>query len=365
MRESQTHSPRLPQETSPPCRWDPGDTFTGGAHIAPESEGNLGAMSPENTLMKPTHIPVLLAELVDCLELNEGASVIDVTIGLGGHAAAVLTKIGATGRLLGLERSEEGLIHAREALAEFGGQAHLVHGNFRDLLAIAKDAELDQLDAIYFDLGLASWQIDQGYQGLSFQLNGPLDMRIEAPAHQLPVLGNQLQWTNDERLLKCVRKWQGKPASNFINEASEQELGDVFRELGGVRSWRQVAQHIIGYRQQQPVETTLQLSAATQATTPGLLAPLFQALRILVNDEYGALATGLMGAWQLLKPGGRLAVISFHSGEHRIVKQLLRELSGVSSISRIFPSTAEQAANPRSRSATLRFIQKPIITSHK
>jgi 16S rRNA (cytosine1402-N4)-methyltransferase len=190
-------------------------------------------------------------------------------------------------------------------------------------------------------------------------------MRISSPVKSGQSLEYQLFWTNDERLMKCVRRWTGKPASDFINGATEQEIGDVLRELGGVRSWRQVSEWILEHRKLQTIETTKQLSAVTETATPGLLAPLFQALRILVNDEYGALAAGLASAWQLLKPGGRLAVISFHSGEHRIVKQLLRELSGVSSISRIFPSTAEQAANPRSRSATLRYIHKPINSKTK
>ena len=306
------------------------------------------------------HIPVLLEELVESLDRKSAATVIDATLGLGGHAATVLSQIGPKGQLLGIERSLEGLEQARVRLASYKQQVKLVYGDFRDLFAIATANDLLGVDAIYFDLGLASWQIDEGYQGLSFQVDSPLDMRLESPAYNASVEFQIPLWTDDDRLRHIVNQSFGRSASTFINQASELEIGIVLRELGGVRTWREVARQIVTYRAQQSIDSTKQLVEAVGTEGPGLLAPVFQALRILVNDEYGAIVAGLAGAWQILRPGGRLAVISFHSGEHRLIKHIFRKLPGASSITRVFPSAAEIAINARSRSATLRFIQKSI-----
>ena len=301
-----------------------------------------------------THIPVLLEELVACLRLAPGASVLDATVGLGGHAAAVLARTAPDGRLLGIERTDEGVRRARLALAGFGGRATVARGDFRDAMALATDAGFGSVDAAYFDLGLASWQLDEGYQGLSFQVDAPLDMRVT------PSVGvsRESTWTRDDAVRAVVRRYAGQSAAEIVAHASEAELGTALRELGGVRQWRTVATQIVAARSQGTVRTTTQLAAATGSDSPSLLAPVFQALRILVNDEYGAIEDGLRAAWQLLRPGGTLAVISFHSGEHRIVKQLFRELPGATKPTRVFPSEQELATNPRARSATLRFIHK-------
>ncbi|MEK7184210.1 MAG: 16S rRNA (cytosine(1402)-N(4))-methyltransferase [Patescibacteria group bacterium] len=308
------------------------------------------------------HIPVLVDELLDCLKLQPGASVIDATLGLGGHAQVVLERVGPTGRLLGLERSAEGLAEARKVLTPFKAQIVPVHANFRELVSVATEHKFDQVDAVYFDLGLASWQIDQDYQGLSHQFDAPLDMRIEAPAKYQQSTAPTVRWTQDDRLLRIVERWRGYSAAEVLAQASQTDLETVFRELGGVRTWRTVVAAIIEARIVRPIERTGQLVEIV-GESPRLLALVFQALRILVNDEYGALLAGLDGAWQVLRPGGRLAVISFHGGEHRLVKQLFRTLSGTATIARVFPSNAEITHNPRSRSATLRYITKTTATS--
>lgn len=307
------------------------------------------------------HIPVLLEELITCLQLRPGGVVIDATLGLGGHAAAVLAALGPTGKLLGIERSDEGLAAATRNLTAFQRQAVLVHADFRDLAAVAVRHGFQAVTAVYFDLGLASWQLDEGYQGLSHQLDAPLDMRLTAPAHGTP---RDVTWTANQELVRTVRTWRFRSAREFINQASVAALEQVLRELGGVRQWRTVAAAIQAARIDRPIERTSELVAVV-GSSPRLLGPVFQALRILVNDEYGAIASGLTGAWQVLAPGGTLAVISFHSGEHALVKHLMRHLSGQATIPRQFPSEEEQVRNPRSRSATLRFITKPTQIDSK
>lgn len=305
------------------------------------------------------HIPVLVEELLACLALRPGASVIDATLGLGGHAAAVLELLGPNGRLLGIERSYEGLKEAQTNLASFGAQVQTVHADFRNLGAIAAEQGFETVDAVYFDFGLASWQLDEGYQGLSHQTDGPLDMRIAAPSHGVP---GEVAWTSDERLARLVRVWRFHPASECIAQAEQGVIEQILRDLGGVRQWRTVAAALCEAREHRPITTTSELVAVV-GSSPRLLGPVFQAFRILVNDEYGAIATGLTAAWKRLAPGGTLAAISFHSGEHALVKHLMRTLSGRATIPRQFPSADELATNPRSRSATLRYITKPSTDS--
>ncbi len=303
--------------------------------------------------MNGTHIPVMLEDVVASLRLAPGASVLDATLGLGGHAHALLDATAPSGRLLGIERTDDGVRRATAALMGYGERAVVAHGDFRDVASLAPAHGFHRFDGALFDLGLASWQLDEGYRGLSFQHEAPLDMRV---THSTAVAG---EWGGSDDTLRLIRRFAGMPVSQVIAEATEAELGTILRELGGVRSWREVARRIHAAT---PVVTTGELAAATGSASPSLLAPVFQAFRILVNDEYGAIAAGLTGAWQLITPGGTLAVLSFHSGEHRIVKAVFRALPDASPITRRFPTEHEIAANPRARSATLRYITKQSST---
>ncbi len=300
------------------------------------------------------HDPVLLDESLDALDLAPGDRVVDATLGLGGHARAFLEAVGPQGRLLGIERSAQGLAEARRRLAAHEQQATLVHGDFRRLAEHIADAGIQPVQAAFFDLGLASWQVDEGHQGLSFAHDGPLDMRLGHQGEPLGQADDPSQWTDDRDLAHCVRTWRFKPASEFLARATQQDIERILRSLGGVRQATRVAAAIATARQSQPIMTTKDLVAAIGSDSPKLLAPTFQSLRILANDEYGALAAAIPAAWQSLAVGGRLALISFHGGEHRLVKQLLRALPNHSPVRKVVPSDGEVANNPRSRSAQLR-----------
>lgn len=300
------------------------------------------------------------SEVIEALALEPGNVVIDATLGLGGHAQLLLGAIGPAGKLLGIERTEEGLNAARENLAHFGSQTTLVRADFRHLDAVVRDRGFQSVDGILFDLGLASWQLDSGYQGLSFQTDAPLDMRLsdQTPKDFTSKDEDPSEWTRDAALARLVRTWRFRPAGDFVATASEEELHNALHHLGGVRTSRAVANRIVTARTTHPIETTGQLVTVIDRESPGLLAPVFQALRILVNDEYGALVAGLRAAWTQLRPGGRLAVITFQGDEDRITKRELRALPGSARLQSFRPTDEEIQRNPRSRSATLRVTSK-------
>ncbi|MBI4032861.1 16S rRNA (cytosine(1402)-N(4))-methyltransferase [Candidatus Berkelbacteria bacterium] len=315
------------------------------------------------------HIPVLVDETIEQLALAPGDTVIDATLGLGGHAAAILEVIGPEGRLLGIERTEDGLEQARHNLDQFGQQADLVCDDFRRLDAIARAAGFERVAGVLFDLGLASWQIDTGYRGLSFQVEAPLDLVVTTftPQDRTDQEEDPSTWSptilsgraGDAALARTVRTWRFRPARDFLARATEEEISNVLRSLGGVRSADRLAEQIVAARSRTPITTTGELVRVIGSESPGLLAPVFQALRILVNDEYGALVAGLRAGWELLVPGGHLVVITFQGTEDRITKAELRSLLGSNDLISLKPSAEEINANPRSRSATLRSIQKP------
>ncbi|MCA9388789.1 16S rRNA (cytosine(1402)-N(4))-methyltransferase [Candidatus Berkelbacteria bacterium] len=297
------------------------------------------------------HTPVLLQEVITQLNPQPGEIAIDATLGLGGHARAILDKLGAGGQLVGIERSQAGLELARENLKKYQNQLILVNDDFRNLKKISEDHQLSKINIAFFDLGLASWQLDTGYMGLSFQVDQPLDMRMTNPTDDLGQ--NPSLWTADKQLAHLVRTYRFRPAAEIVNSANQKELELILREIGGVRTSRQVADRIVKARTEGNITSTSQLVKAVKSTSPKLLAPIFQALRIVVNDEYTAVAVSLPVAWNMLSAGGRLAVISFQGNEHRLVKQVLKGLE-INKIKRILPSEDEVEVNPRSRSAQLR-----------
>ncbi len=281
------------------------------------------------------HIPVLAKEVLEGLALRPGARVLDGTVGLGGHAGLMLEATSPDGTLVGFDRDARNLAIARENLSSFGTRVELINDSFGNLAGLS----LGQFDAELFDLGFSSVHVDDASRGFSFQHDGPLDMRYDTR--------------------------QELTAEEVVNSWSRDELATVFRRYGEEPMAPQAAKAIFDARRNERITTTAQLAEIISAVIPrrGKMHPatlVFQALRIVVNDELGEVERGLVAAIEALKPGGRIAVITFHSLEDRLVKNLFRESEFVENITKKpLTATREEAkANPRSRSAKLRIAQK-------
>ncbi len=280
-------------------------------------------------------------EVAFLLRPRDGGWVIDGTVGMGGHAEALLAASGADVRLLGLDADPEALRQAGARLARFGERARLVHASFADLAAVATAHGIDAARSILLDLGVSSWQLDASARGFSFQREEPLDMRLDPT--------------------------RGEPAAALLNRLDEAELARLLHEYGDERFARRIARSIVRRR---PLATTGDLVAAVQAGVPRPAWPrrlhvatrTFQAVRMAVNDEPGALRRALEAGPPLLTGGGRLGVIAFHSGEDRIVKRTFRSLesAGYAALepSPLTPGDDEVRANPRARSAKLRVLER-------
>ena len=267
--------------------------------------------------------------------------VIDGTVGMGGHAEAMLTASGEDVRLLGLDTDPEALARAGARLARFGDRVSLVRGNFRDVSRVAAARGITQARSALLDLGVSSYQLDESGRGFSFQRDEPLDMRLDPSA--------------------------GETAADLVNHLDEETLAHIIDEHGEERYARRIARTIVRRR---PLRTTGELVAAVRAAVPRAAWPkrthvatrTFQALRMAVNDETGALRQSLQEIPGLLSVGGRLGVISFHSGEDRIVKQTFRALAAADYAelepSPLTPGDDEVRANPRARSAKLRVLER-------
>jgi 16S rRNA (cytosine1402-N4)-methyltransferase len=305
-----------------------------------------------------SHIPVLLEEVLAALlpaNYPSPVRMIDATLGAGGHTRALLDA--GADQMLGLDADPAALVLAREILSGYDDRVHLVHASYVEMAKVARMLGWTQVDGILLDLGLSSMQVDTPERGFAFRHDGPLDMRFD-PASSRP------------------------PAAELVNYLDESELANVFYRYGEERQGRKLARAIIRER---PYTTTRELAAVIERVTPrhkrDTIHPatrIFQALRIAVNDELGTLEQTLPIAIDLLKPGGRLAVISFHSLEDRIVKQAFKLAStdcicspkapvcicghhaSVVLVNRkpLVATEAEIAHNPRSRSAKLRVVEK-------
>jgi len=306
----------------------------------------------------PGHVPVMLEQSLDGLHVRSDGTYLDGTFGRGGHARALLARLGPGGRLLLMDRDPAAVAVAR---ALFGDDARVAirHGSFADLADW--DAAQPGLDGVLFDLGVSSPQLDDAARGFSFQADAPLDMRMD-PSH-------------------------GESAAQFLARAKEREIADVLWRLGEERHGRRIARAIVERRSIEPLQRTGELAELVTRTIGrrsdthkgGGKHPAtrtFQALRIAVNGELDALERGLQGALARLRPGGRLVVISFHSLEDRIVKRFVRAESQAAPTrhglpppapvelhlkpigSAQFPDAQEVAANPRSRSAVLRVAER-------
>jgi len=303
------------------------------------------------------HVPVLLMEAVELLNCKSSGIYIDCTIGAGGHAERILELTSPDGKVVGIDQDEEILKIAGERLKRFGERVRLMHGNFSDIKGIMKD---ERADAILFDLGVSSYQLEDKERGFSFMSDAPLDMRMDKKAEIT--------------------------AADIVNSASERELSDIIFKYGEERFAKRIASFIVKERETKPVATTLQLSNIITKAVPARFHPrdihpatrTFQALRIAVNHELEILERSLLDAVDILKPKGRMCVISFHSLEDRIVKRTFQRLEkgcvcppripicqcGIKPSMKIItkkpvaPAEEEINANPRSRSAKLRAAEK-------
>ncbi len=307
------------------------------------------------TMSLPIHIPVLLDEAIEGLRARPGGYFVDCTVGLGGHAAVILERIMPSGRLLGIDADPEAIHVSQDELSNYGEAVTLANDNFVNLEAICKRYHFHPVDGVLFDLGVSSLQLDTAERGFSFHLDAHLNMRF------------------DPR--------QGLTASDIVNTFSEQELARLIEKYGEERHSRRIARHIV---QNRPVATTLELARLVEQALRSKRARIhpatrtFMALRIAANSELQNLEPALKQAIDLLRPEGRLAVISYHSLEDRIVKQFMRRAASnclcpprtvmcrcghvptLKLISRkvIKPTSLEIESNPRSRSAKLRIAER-------
>lgn len=288
--------------------------------------------------MFTVHVPVLPLSVLQLLDPQPGQTIVDATLGGGGHAMMLAQRLGPSGHLIGLDRDPAALARVTERWKTIADAPRFtpVHRNFENLRNVLDDLKIDRVDAVLADLGFSSDQMDTAERGLSFQREGPLDMRLDPTDEQT--------------------------AGDIIASWSEKDLADLFYHLGEERHSRRVARKIVALRDETPITTTLQLADIVRSCVPrskGGIDPatrVFQALRIGVNDELGSLRRLLEALPLCLKHGGKTAIISFHSLEDRMVKWTFRESATWEIVTKkpVEADEEEQASNPRSRSAKLR-----------
>jgi len=303
------------------------------------------------------HVPVLAREVVDALRPRDGGRYLDGTFGGGGYSSAMLDR--AACQVIAIDRDPDAIAAGQTLAERYAPRLRLIEGRFGDMAELLSAEGVDEVDGVALDLGVSSMQFDRPDRGFSFRASGPLDMRMERA---------------------------GRSAAEVVNESDEAELADIIWRYGEERRSRRVARAIVEARRHKPIETTGELAEIVRrAVGPqgrdesDPATRTFQALRIAVNDELGELERGLAAAEQVLAPGGRLAVVSFHSLEDRAVKDFVRTRAGrtpspsrhapprqaartasLKDLTRkpVVPSEQEIAANPRARSARLRVAEK-------
>jgi 16S rRNA (cytosine1402-N4)-methyltransferase len=304
------------------------------------------------------HVPVLLNETLDLLVKNPAGTYIDGTLGRGGHATEILKRLLPQGRLIGLDRDAEAIEQTKEILKPFGERAIRIHGNFADMKELCRQIGVTEVDGVLLDLGVSSPQLDVAERGFSFAKDGPLDMRMD--------------------------RTQGRSAADLVNEDDEETLANLIYRLGEDRDSRRIARAIVLERQQGRIERTLKLAEIVERAKGGRRGPIhpatqtFQALRMAVNTELESLEAGLEAGLSMLREGGRMTVITFHSLEDRPVKEffkrhtvkreslqqggekLVYDEPAVQLLTKkpLTASKQELADNPRSRSAKLRAVEK-------
>jgi 16S rRNA (cytosine1402-N4)-methyltransferase len=313
------------------------------------------------------HKPVLLDEVIRYLCCTPGKFFVDGTVGGGGHARAMLEKTAPDGRLIGIDWDEKALVKARSNLQSYEERLVLVQENFALIGPVLARLHIQAVDGILLDLGLSSFQVDEAARGFSFNLAGPLDMRMDTR--------------------------EKNTAAHLVNTLSEDKLAAIIRNFGEERWHRRIARHIVRARDEEAIETTDRLARVVYSSIPAgkrarqrhPATRTFQALRLAVNRELDHLQTFLQGALDWLKPGGRLAIVSFHSLEDRLVKQAFanwarscrcparspicqcegRPLVRLVNKKPVVPGKSEIQANPRARSGRLRVVEKQKLNEQE
>jgi 16S rRNA (cytosine1402-N4)-methyltransferase len=303
--------------------------------------------------LRTRHIPVLVEEVMTLLRCEPGRTYVDATLGGGGHALEILRQTSPSGIVIGLDWDEEAVSEAKKALAPFAERVKIFRENFIYLPELLREMKVEQVDGILLDLGLSSFQLGKEERGFSFREEGPLDMRM------------------DQRL--------DQTASYLVNRLSADELKDILHKYGEERWAKRIAKAIVQQRERGSIETTQRLRTIAHHAIPRRFHPrkidpatkTFQAFRIKVNNELENLRKILETGWKLLRKGGRMCIISFHSLEDRMVKETFRKLEGrgadgscpeavvrILTKKPIMPSEEERRRNPRSRSAKLRCAER-------
>lgn len=293
----------------------------------------------------PTHVPVLLHEAITELSPRPGETIVDATLGGGGHSAKICEAVGPHGTLLAFDADPDAFPRSEAALKEFPCRKVFIHGNFREMDQLLREKGITQVGGILFDLGISSFHLEVSGRGFSFRKKEPL--------------------------LMTLGKDTTRTAYEIVNHWGEEELTKIFREYGEEQFARPIAQSIIAARKAGPIGESDALAEIIYHAVPRWYrarkihpaTKTFQALRIATNEEMDALEEGLQAGWNILKPGGRMAVISFHSLEDRIVKNFFKEKCAEGGGELVNkkptpPGRREQEENPRSRSAKLRTIEK-------
>ena len=298
-------------------------------------------------LEEKLHIPVMLHEVIDYLGLVPGATIVDATIGTGGHSLEILKKITPGGKLIGLDRDENSLAVCRQRLAEFNGSFELVHSSFADLDQVLEKLGIEKIDGIVFDLGISTYQLKDVERGFSFQQEGPLDMRMDQSSYI--------------------------SAYDLVNNLNESEISNILWSFGQERWHNRIARLLVSQRRIAPIATTSQLADLVMRAIPYRYRKgyyrihpatrTFQAVRIAVNRELEILEGAVKKAVAVLKEKTRICVISFHSLEDRVIKHTFRALKAEGLIDIITakpmtPVASEIAANPSSRSSKFRVAER-------
>jgi 16S rRNA (cytosine1402-N4)-methyltransferase len=296
------------------------------------------AQSSNPNTSQTIHTPVLLNEVIQFLAPVDGEIYVDGTLGLGGHAEKILQNCGPSGRVIGFEWDAAALKMALKRLTSFGQRFCALHRNYAEIREGLNEIDIFRVDGLLLDLGVSSLQFDSDERGFSFQKNGPLDMRMDNRTHLT--------------------------AENIINDFSQEDLADIFFYYGEERQARRIAAHIVEQRAKMKITTTSHLARIAAAAVPKKYQPrkihaatkIFQALRIAVNRELDNLITILDSTSKILKPGGRICIISFHSLEDRLVKRKFKDNPELHILTKkpVSPNKEEIKANPRARSAKLR-----------
>lgn len=293
------------------------------------------------------HIPVLLNESIEALQIKKDGVYVDGTLGGAGHAAEIAKHLGPDGTLIGFDLDSNAIARAQEKLSKAKAKIILVQENFRNIDSVLRENKIDRVDGIFLDLGFSSFQIEDPNRGLSFQNDGPLNMSLK-----------------DSTGEHDLTAW------DIVNSWEESTIADVIYLYGDERASRRIAKAIVEARRNKKIDTTAELVAIILGVMPRKpwmkthpATKTFQALRITANDEYGAIREVLAKGFEILNKNGRFAIISFHSGEDRIVKNFFRDqahagLATLLTKKPITPTDREVMENPRSRSAQLRIIEK-------